>query len=75
MPRAANQWNTYDITAKGGEFTVILNGIKTVDGAKDSKLAKGRIALQYGGGIVEIPQGRDQAALIGAAWRRALRAS
>jgi hypothetical protein len=52
MPKAANRWNTYDITAKGGEFTVILNGIKTVDGAKDSKFAKGRIALQYGGGIV-----------------------
>jgi hypothetical protein len=52
MPKAADKWNTYDITAKGGEFTVILNGIKTVDGAKDSKLAKGRIALQYGGGIV-----------------------
>jgi hypothetical protein len=31
---------------------VILNGIKTVDGAKDAKLPKGRIALQYGGGIV-----------------------
>jgi hypothetical protein len=52
MPKAANRWNTYDITAKGGEFTVILNGIKTVDAAKDSKFAKGRIALQYGGGIV-----------------------
>jgi hypothetical protein len=52
MPKAGNQWNTYDITAKGSEFTVIINGIKTVDGAKDSKHAKGRIALQYGGGIV-----------------------
>jgi hypothetical protein len=52
MPHAANQWNTYDITAKGGEFTIILNGIKTVDGAKDAKLAKGRIALQYGSGTV-----------------------
>ena len=52
MPKAGNQWNNYDITAKGGEFTVILNGIKTVDGAKDAKLPKGRIALQYGGGIV-----------------------
>ncbi len=52
MPKAANQWNTYDITAKGPEFTVILNGIKTVDGAKDSQHAKGRIALQYGAGIV-----------------------
>jgi Domain of Unknown Function (DUF1080) len=52
MPRAADRWNTYEIIAKGGEFTVILNGVKTVDGAKDSKHAKGRIALQYGGGIV-----------------------
>jgi hypothetical protein len=31
---------------------VVLNGIKTVDGAKDNKLPKGRIALQYGQGIV-----------------------
>jgi hypothetical protein len=52
MPKAGNQWNTYDITAKGSEFTVIINGIKTVDGVKNDKHAKGRIALQYGGGIV-----------------------
>jgi hypothetical protein len=52
MPKAGNQWNTYDITAKGSEFTVVLNGVKTVDGAKDSQHAKGRIALQYGAGIV-----------------------
>ena len=48
MPKAGGKWNTYDITAKGPEFIVILNGQKTVDGAKDSKFAKGRIALQYG---------------------------
>jgi hypothetical protein len=48
MPKAGGKWNTYDITAKGPEFTVILNGQKTVDGAKDSKFANGRIALQYG---------------------------
>jgi len=53
MPRAANQWNTYDITAKGDTFTIVLNGTKTVDGAKDGMHAKGRIALQYGGGIVK----------------------
>ena len=45
MPKAGGKWNTYDITAKGPEFIVILNGQKTVDGAK---VAKGRIALQYG---------------------------
>jgi hypothetical protein len=53
MPKAANQWNYYEIIAKGDTFTVTLNGIKTVDGAKDAKLAKGRIALQYGQGIVK----------------------
>jgi hypothetical protein len=53
MPKAANQWNYYEIVAKGDTFTVTLNGIKTVDGAKDAKLAKGRIALQYGQGIVK----------------------
>lgn len=53
MPRAANQWNDYEIIAKGDTFTVILNGVKTVDGAKDAKLPKGRIALQFGGGVVK----------------------
>ena len=53
MPKAAKQWNYYEIIAKGDTFTVTLNGIKTVDGAKDAKLAKGRIALQYGQGIVK----------------------
>jgi hypothetical protein len=53
MPRAGNQWNTYDITAKGPQFTVILNGTKTVDGAQDTKNPSGRIALQYGAGVVK----------------------
>ena len=53
MPKAGNQWNYYEIVAKGDTFTVTLNGIKTVDGAKDAKLPKGRIALQYGGGVVK----------------------
>jgi hypothetical protein len=51
--KAGNQWNYYEIIAKGDTFTIILNGVKTVDGAKDAKLPKGRIALQYGGGIVK----------------------
>jgi hypothetical protein len=53
MPKAGNQWNDYEIIAKGDTFTIILNGVKTVDGAKDAKLPKGRIALQYAGGIVK----------------------
>src|SRR3954467_10497195 len=47
MPRATGQWNTYEITAKGDTFTVVLNGKKTVEG-KDGKHAKGHIGLQHG---------------------------
>jgi hypothetical protein len=51
MPHAAGKWNTYEIIAKGDTFTVILDGQKTVDGAKSDKFAKGRIALQHGKGV------------------------
>jgi hypothetical protein len=51
MPKAAGKWNVYEITAKGDTFTVTLNGLKTVDGAKDAKHANGRIALQHGLGL------------------------
>jgi hypothetical protein len=51
--KAANQWNTYDITAKGPTFTIVLNGTRTVDGATDSKHPSGYIGLQYGGGVVK----------------------
>jgi 3-keto-disaccharide hydrolase len=53
MPKAGGKWNFYEITAKGPKFTVTLNGIKTVDGAEDSKFPSGRIALQYGAGVVK----------------------
>jgi hypothetical protein len=47
MPTSVGQWNVYEITAKGGAFTVVLNGKKTVE-AQDAKHANGRIALQHG---------------------------
>jgi hypothetical protein len=47
------KWNTYDITAKGPKMTVILNGVKVVDGAEDTKHADGPLALQYGAGTVK----------------------
>jgi hypothetical protein len=50
MPKAGGKWNVYEITAKGPQFTVVLNGMKTVDGAQDSKHARGYVALQYGPG-------------------------
>ena len=50
----ADQWNSYDITADGNHFIVILNGKKVLDGS-DSKHAAGVLGLQYntGGGKVE----------------------
>ena len=48
MPHAGGKWNTYDITVKGSNFTVVLNGEKTVDNAQDAKLANGKVALQHG---------------------------
>lgn len=52
MPKAADKWNTYEITAKGDHLTVILNGEKTAD-VDDTKHASGPIALQYGSGLVK----------------------
>jgi hypothetical protein len=52
MPKAGGRWNTYEITAKGTQLTVTLNGIRTVD-VQDSKLAGGPIALQYASGVVK----------------------
>ena len=53
MPHAAGKWNTYEIIAKGDTFTVILNGQKTVEGAKSDKFAAGHIALQHGKGVTD----------------------
>jgi hypothetical protein len=53
MPHAADKWNVYEIIAKGDTFTVILNGQKTVDGARASKFGKGHIALQHGKGVTD----------------------
>jgi hypothetical protein len=49
-----DQWNTYEITAEGDHFVVVLNGKKILDG-RDSKHASGVIGLQYntGGGKIE----------------------
>jgi len=46
--KAGGKWNVYEITAKGNEFTVVLNGTKTVSGVKNDAHKAGRIALQYG---------------------------
>ena len=51
MPKAGGRWNVVEITAQGDAFSVVLNGQKTVDGARDAKHATGRIALQHGLGV------------------------
>lgn len=50
-PRAANRWNTYEISARGGRMVVVLNGMQTVD-AHDGKFRSGPIALQSAGGTI-----------------------
>jgi hypothetical protein len=50
MPKAGGKWNVYEITAKGGRFTVTLNGVRTVNGVEDFTHASGWIALQYASG-------------------------
>jgi len=56
MPKAGGKWNTYEITAKGSQLVVVLNGVKTVD-VQDSKFAQGPFALQFGNGPKDAPGG------------------
>jgi Domain of Unknown Function (DUF1080) len=51
--KAGGKWNVYEITAQGPEFTVTLNGVRTVDGIRDAQHPSGPIALQYAGGVVK----------------------
>jgi hypothetical protein len=48
--KAGGRWNTYEITAKGTQLTVKLNGVQTVS-IQDGKHASGPFALQYGAGV------------------------
>jgi Domain of Unknown Function (DUF1080) len=52
IPKVGGQWSVYEITAKGSQLTVTLNGVKTVD-VQDSKHARGPLALQYAPGVVK----------------------
>ncbi len=50
--KAGGKWNTFQITAKGPQMTVVFNGVVTVN-VRDSKLAEGPFALQYAGGPIK----------------------
>jgi hypothetical protein len=51
MPKAANRWNLYEITARGDHLVVVLNGQKTVD-VHDGKHKAGPFALQSAAGTI-----------------------
>ena len=59
MPTAGGRWNTYEITARGAQLTVVLNGAETASG-QDGQFAQGPIALQYGSGPNNAPGGASK---------------
>jgi hypothetical protein len=56
MPKAGGKWNVYEITAKGSQLTVVLNGVQTVN-VQDGKHAQGPFALQFGNRANDAPGG------------------
>ena len=54
--KAGGRWNTYEITAKGPQLTVKLNGVQTVS-VQDGKLPSGPFTLQYGPGVKGVEGG------------------
>ncbi len=51
--RTGGRWNVMEIKAIGDRFTVAVNGQRTVAGVQDTRHPRGRIALQYGAGVVK----------------------
>ena len=49
MPKAGGKWNVFEITAKGPDLTVVLNGVQTVS-IRHWQFPQGPFALQYGSG-------------------------
>ena len=52
MPKAGGKWNTFEITAKGRQITVMLNGQKTVE-LHNGLFAEGPLTLQHGSGVIK----------------------
>jgi hypothetical protein len=47
MVKAGGKWNIYDITVKGSQLTVVLNGTQTAS-VSHTAFKEGPIALQFG---------------------------
>jgi hypothetical protein len=54
--KAGGKWNTVEITAKGAQLTVMLNGVQTAS-VQHAKFAQGPLALQYGAGAKNLEGG------------------
>jgi hypothetical protein len=52
MPKAGGKWNTYEITAKGRDVTVVLNGKETAK-LRSEMFMEGPVTLQHGGGTIK----------------------
>jgi hypothetical protein len=52
MQKAGGKWNTFEITAKGRNIVVVLNGKQTVN-LQSGMFTEGHFTLQYGGGTVK----------------------
>jgi hypothetical protein len=52
MPKAGGKWNTYEITIKGRQLSVVLNGQKTAE-LHNGMFQEGPIALQHGAGVIK----------------------
>ena len=52
MPKAGGKWNTFEITAKGRNIIVSLNGKPTAN-LHNGMFTDGHFTLQYGTGVVK----------------------
>lgn len=52
MPKAGGKWNTFEITVKGRQITVLLNGQKTVE-LSNGLFIDGPLTLQHGDGVIK----------------------
>src|SRR5574341_253436 len=52
MPKAGGKWNTFEITTKGRNITVVLNGQKTAE-LHNGLFAEGPFTLQHGAGVIK----------------------
>jgi len=52
MPKAGGKWNTYEITVKGRNIVLMLNGEKTAE-LHNGLWSEGPFALQHGAGVMK----------------------